>query len=309
MPKAESSEFCNTNPILMEKQMNLKRALIVLLMAAFIVPNIAMAQITARFEVNKFFTDGFDGEVLVTIVCNTGLPLQQFALVSPGLPVTFVVEELDIDVIGEPTICTITEDGEDGYIAVYDATGADESVISCEFDSGGIFENLNPINECDIVNTPAPVTVAITKEWVTTNTVGEGVDEEIYIFARSEGFITGGHECYEDGPMGEGIDGWCIYVHFDGSETRTIQVVPSYLGTNVYLYEEIFDSSVESSNNCGNGFDGMEGMVTVYPDMGAACKFTNTVFFEGIPTLSQYGLAIMALLMLGVGFVGFRRFV
>jgi hypothetical protein len=33
------------------------------------------------------------------------------------------------------------------------------------------------------------------------------------------------------------------------------------------------------------------------------------VFFEGIPTLSQYGMAIMALLMLGVGFVGFRRFV
>jgi len=38
------------------------------------------------------------------------------------------------------------------------------------------------------------------------------------------------------------------------------------------------------------------------------CEITNTVFFEGIPTLSQYGLALMALLMLGVGMVGFRRF-
>jgi len=38
------------------------------------------------------------------------------------------------------------------------------------------------------------------------------------------------------------------------------------------------------------------------------CTFTNTVFFEGIPTLSQWGLALMALLMLGVGFIGFRRF-
>jgi hypothetical protein len=36
---------------------------------------------------------------------------------------------------------------------------------------------------------------------------------------------------------------------------------------------------------------------------------TNTVFYEGIPTLNQYGMAIMALLMLGMGFVGFRRFV
>jgi hypothetical protein len=40
----------------------------------------------------------------------------------------------------------------------------------------------------------------------------------------------------------------------------------------------------------------------------SSCTFTNTVFFEGIPTLSQYGLALMALLMLGVGMVGFRRF-
>jgi hypothetical protein len=31
------------------------------------------------------------------------------------------------------------------------------------------------------------------------------------------------------------------------------------------------------------------------------------VFFEGIPTLTQHGMAIVALLMLGVGFVGMRR--
>ena len=42
---------------------------------------------------------------------------------------------------------------------------------------------------------------------------------------------------------------------------------------------------------------------------GDSCVMTNTVFFEGIPTLNQYGMAIMALLMLGMGFVGFRRFV
>ena len=41
----------------------------------------------------------------------------------------------------------------------------------------------------------------------------------------------------------------------------------------------------------------------------ASCVITAGVFFEGIPTLSQYGMAIMALLMLAVGFVGFRRFV
>ena len=40
---------------------------------------------------------------------------------------------------------------------------------------------------------------------------------------------------------------------------------------------------------------------------GADCTIYNTVFFEGIPTLSQWGMAIMALLMLGVGLVGFRH--
>jgi hypothetical protein len=33
-----------------------------------------------------------------------------------------------------------------------------------------------------------------------------------------------------------------------------------------------------------------------------------TAFYEGIPTLSQYGMAILALLMLGIGMVGFRRY-
>jgi hypothetical protein len=56
-------------------------------------------------------------------------------------------------------------------------------------------------------------------------------------------------------------------------------------------------------NGCGDleVVSGTEG--------GDSCTITNLVFFEGIPTLSEYGMAIMALLMLGVGLVGFRRFV
>jgi hypothetical protein len=70
----------------------------------------------------------------------------------------------------------------------------------------------------------------------------------------------------------------------------------------VHIDEVEIDSSVESTNSCG-------GSILAKPGVDASCDFTNTVFFESIPTLSQYGLAIMALLMLGVGFVGFRRFV
>jgi hypothetical protein len=39
-----------------------------------------------------------------------------------------------------------------------------------------------------------------------------------------------------------------------------------------------------------------------------SCLITNTVFLEGIPTLGLYGAAILAVLLLGVGLVGFRRF-
>ena len=53
--------------------------------------------------------------------------------------------------------------------------------------------------------------------------------------------------------------------------------------------------------------DGSCQSMTVLPGVGASCTITNTRLYEGIPTLSQYGLALMALLMLGVGFVAFRR--
>jgi hypothetical protein len=104
---------------------------------------------------------------------------------------------------------------------------------------------------------------------------------------------------------------WCLNLHFDGplTDTESFQITPVDGKTTVFLYEDIVDSAVESRNTCGNIFGGKKGKVTVYPGEGASCTFTNTVFFEGIPTLNQYGLAIMALLMLGVGFVGFRRFV
>ena len=62
----------------------------------------------------------------------------------------------------------------------------------------------------------------------------------------------------------------------------------------------MYDDAAEVDNGCED--------INVSHGEGDSCLITNTVFFEGIPTLSQYGMAIMALLMLGVGMVGFRRF-
>ena len=61
------------------------------------------------------------------------------------------------------------------------------------------------------------------------------------------------------------------------------------------------NASAVEGESCSFSFD--------IGDEEAGCDVAGTVFFEGIPTLSQYGLALMALLMLGIGFVGMRRFV
>ena len=82
-----------------------------------------------------------------------------------------------------------------------------------------------------------------------------------------------------------------------------INVTVDTLGGSAWCHasESVQDSGVEATNDCGARYINAGG--------SDSCTFVNTVFFEGIPTLSQYGLAIMALLMLGMGFVGMRRFV
>ena len=77
-------------------------------------------------------------------------------------------------------------------------------------------------------------------------------------------------------------------------------VVPNYPSSSCWVDENIVDDAIEVINGCMN--------ISVSVGNPAECTITNTVFFEGIPTLNQYGLAIMALLMLGIGMVGFRRF-
>jgi len=159
-------------------------------------------------------------------------------------------------------------------------------------------------NTCAITNTPTAVPVVITKEWVIEGAGGDAVDTTVSVFVHSYSEIVGGEDCGVNGvsPSGDNGEYYCLLVYFNGPGEQTVMVVPNYDGSDVYIEEETIDSAVESENGCG-------GMVTVYPTMGSSCLITNTTFFEGIPTLNQYGLAILAVLMLGVGFVGFRRFV
>jgi hypothetical protein len=99
-------------------------------------------------------------------------------------------------------------------------------------------------------------------------------------------------------------------------------------GSGSYMNTFTFFAEPEDGTNCTATLSGLssaieqDGACTIEeiavgeandPDTDESetptCTITATAFYEGIPTLGQYGLALMALLMLGVGFVGFRRFV
>jgi hypothetical protein len=289
----------------MEKQMNLKRAFLILI-AAMLMPGYAMAQIDVTFVVTKQFTDFNPNTIEVTISCNTGLPLTQSKFITELEPVGFIVTAIpDIDLLE----CVITEDGEAGYDAIYSANGAEVGIgplDGCYYDGGGEIDNIDPeLNTCLIINTPAEVPVIITKLWDFEGAGGDEIDTLATVWVASESDIDGGELCSElEGNLGEGGDLNCRILTFYGPDPdpQIVLVKPEWDGTNVYIFEKIIDSAVESENGC-------DGMVEIFPTEGASCIIHNTVFFEGIPTLNQYGLAILAVLMLGVGFVGFRRFV
>ena len=92
-------------------------------------------------------------------------------------------------------------------------------------------------------------------------------------------------------------------LYFDGNSSDSITGLYPWWGGNsrCEISESIGASGVEADDSdCES--------VPIAPGTGGRCTITNTMFFEGIPTLNQYGLALLVLLMLGIGAVGFRRF-
>jgi len=276
---------------------------IAVLLVALMLPALASAQSRATFRVTKDFTDNNPAEVTVAIDCNTGLVLDQDKEISEaGGFVEFVVTDFTTN----PT-CTITETLPAGYSDNY-VVGGTPGAGSGNYSGGGtrcqyLTVGTGSAFTCAITNSPVPVDVVITKEWVYLNgeasEVGDGFSFDINCNAE----ITAGSTTDADGYVYfyESNGHWYGYGWSYGEAVITFEVVPAYTGTSCTVSEYAYDSAVESDNGCGTFSLGIA--------QGKSCTITNSVFFEGIPTLSQYGMAIMALLMLGVGFVGFRRFV
>jgi len=251
----------------------------------------------ATFRVTKDFVDDNPATVRVELHCNHGLPLIQGFNISNDQDVNFVLGSF---ADGEPD-CMVTEVSADGYETTYYASGQSTPTFDgagCYFDNVG----RGDVNICNITNEPLPVEIDITKEWIMAGSSGNNFAEIGTVTVSSPTEIVDGYPCNN---QEESVyaGNYCKHLDFYGpaTETQTVMVYPHWEGVDVYIEEDVLESYIESENDCG-------GSVTIYPGQGGECTVTNSVFFEGIPTLNQYGLALMALLMLGVGMVGFRRF-
>jgi len=289
--------------------------------ASAVFPLVLQVRPDARFSVTKEFTDDENGpanptEVDVTISCHTGLPLIQTQAISQTRDVVFVVESFEPGELD----CTITEDTSApelaGYTPTYTAGGPGDH----ENDDGCSFQAVDIGTEftCAIVNDADPVPVVIEKDWIIEGSGGDQVNQNFDLTLYCDAEIVGG-EGGRDDPAKSGFKGcnklpffaagnpgrppnpyeWCLELQGNGDTAFTPEVVPEWPGSHCWVDEVVYDDAVEVDNGCGD--------INVSHGEGDSCLITNTVFFEGIPTLSQYGMAIMALLMLGVGLVGFRR--
>jgi len=237
-----------------------------------------------RVKVTKTFSDSREDEVDVHLSCNSGLPLEQDFTIAGGDPggVVFVVTEIQ----GEDTVCEVTESGgPDGYTPLFN----DGEGCTWENVTAGYYT-------CEITNEADPAEFTVTKNWVIEGAVRDEVIEEaqVTIECSSDILTIHGVDIVEpDGSVSTNLSG-------DGASV-TVTVDTTLGSTSCSAYESIYQTGVESESDCGSRSIAAGG--------SSSCTITNTVFFEGIPTLSQYGMALMALLLLGLGFVGLRRFV
>lgn len=257
---------------------------------------------TVRFRVTKDFQDANPlAEVTVRIECNTGTILQQQFDLRDGDLVEFVVEEFEDD---PQFFCEITESGASGYTASYVADQQSPDPDSCFYEGGSL---IGTTRTCQIVNLLDPVDVTVRKEWLfEEDEIGVKDNAFVKLECENVAFVKVVAQQQEqqqlliNGPQAKWF--W-KFEPVDGVQSRTAEVFPDYDGsTFCTVSEKVFDSAVETS--------GCEGIIRVpLGSSGVGCKLTNTVFFEGIPTLNRYGVAVLALLMLGIAFVGMRRLI
>jgi hypothetical protein len=304
---------------------------------------------TAVFNVFKHWNQDnvpVTESVDVHIVCTGGTPLTADTTISVAQNGSFMIVDIPTPQGVGTHNCTVTEDVPDNYTASYEATGPDiegKPVYTDSSDSfdGCLFEDIPwtdgrvTIYRCDIYNTPDEGSLTVTKTWILDG-ADAGFDGEYEIKVSCDTEVGEADQCgaYDDednclsdlptddpdyvAPLDFDTDSGCksgrrgrgycwAWVKASASSLGDHAFEfpifePAFGGTDCTVEESFDDSVVESDSDCSDP-------ETIEAGQDESCEIVNTVFFEGIPTLNQYGMAILALLMLGVGFVGFRRFV
>ncbi len=269
----------------------------------------------AVFWVTKDFSDDNEMPVDIHIQCDAGIYTNpNFQITDPAANGPFPLK--GFVVYGIPSIgtnCHVWETPVSGYEGnylaealpnalydtLYDVSEGDDTdePLGCYFTAvtGGEFT-------CDITNNARPAMFTVNKEWVIDGPGGDVVNEvaDVTISCDSPVMVVG-----EEPPVGPAlfvVEGPPYEAYGELGDGGSLSVMVSTLTgpATCSATEEVSASGVESEDDCGP---------RAIPAGGESeCTFVNTVFFEGIPTLNQYGMALMALLMLGFGVLGLRRF-
>ncbi len=247
------------------------------------------APIQATFRVTKDFSDDNPAAVRVAIECNTGLPLQQEAMISEfGAPfdqVDFIVRDfepgqIDCEVFEAPV--------PGGYLQSYAASDNPDSLYGdisddengCYFDAveSGTFD-------CAITNTLLPVDVTVNKQWIDEHPEYLASQAVNITLRCANGEIEFGYGCGGDE---------CLEAFIDPNNPGVFSVLPGWDGTTSCSASEEPEAGVlQDIGDCES--------IPLEPGTGGECTIVNTRLYAGIPTLNQYGVAILALLMLSIG--------
>jgi len=180
--------------------------------------------------------------------------------------------------------CDVTETGSPaGYAVTYDNCSWD-NVLSAD------------THNCVINNTADVAEYSVTTNWIVPGAGAEEPNYDVNVAIICESEILS----VSKPPVSQSTNE--VVVTLGDGDSVVVTVDTELESSNCSATQNVTQSGVESTSN--------EACTDENLDAGesASCVFTNTLFFEGIPTLSQYGLAILVLLTLGVGMVGFRRF-
>jgi hypothetical protein len=264
--------------------------------------------VQATFETSVQYPQSIDSDTTLNarLECNTGVQLIQNFPISEDVPVIFVVEEFTPF---DDVLCTISlTGGINGFDSTATANTHELAGDACVYTFADDLDDSVMVegrNSCVFEFEQEGFEFTINKVWDF-----DGETEGIFELAGIEWTC---YNVYTAAPTTDKLsprtfDG-AYSVYMDENDEYTVGGLyanpftgwsPTYC-----MAEEVFqvDSAVESDQGCAYRTYFAVG------DSEKECTIVNTVFFEGIPTLSQYGLAVMILLMLGMGFVGFRRFV